>query len=146
MRCLLSGGGGEGRQASWCLSHTSSDATSYAILHAAVSQLGGFPATWHPTLCMVVAGLCCLLHFSSLLLGVSKELLDLVSPGIPILGLPDPAGSQTSSSQVLPHIVCPALGFCCEEHKSNNGKLPSIAQPAHLPEDAAGTPGSRLRV
>ena len=34
-------------------------------------------------------------NFSSLLLGVSKVLLDLVSPGIPVLGLPEPARSQS---------------------------------------------------
>ena len=62
-------------------------------------------------------------HFSSLLLGVSKELLDLVSPGIPILGLPEPARSQTSSSQVLPHIVCPArMGLLTK----NPGKLTRV--------------------
>ena len=38
-----------------------------------------------------------------------RRQLDLVSPGIPVLGLPEPARSQTYSSQVLPHIVCPAL-------------------------------------
>ena len=53
-----------------------------------------------------------LLHLSSLLLCVSKEVLDLACPGLPILGLPEPDSSQTEGSEVLLRTVCPVLRRC----------------------------------
>ena len=54
------------------------------------------------------------LHFSSLLLGVSKELLDLVSPGIPVLGLPEPARSQSDLKQSV-HKPCLGDAGTCSQ-------------------------------